>query len=346
MLNEKETIFDSKARIIPPKLADFIVQRYNYDNDWTKYVLRDFISEVSCLIRQARFVEAIDLCSRNNLHFYVETFCVAAICYMNLRYMKDAFVLLQEAFKMDNHDTVAWFLMGCLHEIVREKQKAIDAYEKVLCYAECDLLEFGFAATRQFNLKPDIKIYTVGFRLQSLRKAINRYPNKKRHIAYWEKLANRYALRDSHRQAITAHERVLAIIESIWGIDSVKSYGYLGNLAWSYFQTGQFEIAEEFWIRALNIITKYRSKDNIYRAYYMTELARLYNILGRYQDAVELCKEALKIKEGKKDKYLMLSITSTLDYYSVAAKKLGDVELAESLRKRHDEIFDKFLNRN
>ena len=42
----------------------------------------------------------------------------------------------------------------------------------------------------------------------------------------------------------------------------------------------------------------------------------------------------------------MLSITSTLDYYSVAAKKLGDVELAESLRKRHDEIFDKFLNRN
>lgn len=134
-------------------------------------------------------------------------------------------------------------------------------------------------------------------------------------------------------EAIPLAERLLSILERLFGSDDVGVARLLNNLAGFYKETGDYAQAESRYLRSLAIVEKKLVPTNSILAFPLSNLAALYHLMGDYAKAEQFYKRTLNVVDratGEKNANVAKALINLASLYL----EKGDYEQAEPLLLR------------
>jgi CHAT domain-containing protein/tetratricopeptide (TPR) repeat protein len=134
-------------------------------------------------------------------------------------------------------------------------------------------------------------------------------------------------------EAIPVAERLLSIIERLFGPDDVGVARLLNNLAGYYKETGNYAQAESSYLRSMAIVERKLGPTNAILAFPLSNLADLYRLMGDYAKAEQYYKRTLNVVDkgpGQKNADVAKALINLAGLYS----EKGDYERAEPLLRR------------
>lgn len=96
-------------------------------------------------------------------------------------------------------------------------------------------------------------------------------------------------------EAIPVAERLLSIIERLFGPDDVGVARLLNNLAGYYKETGDYARSESRYLRSMAIVERKLGPTNAILAFPLSNLAALYHLMGDYAKAEQYYKRTLNV---------------------------------------------------
>jgi CHAT domain-containing protein/Tfp pilus assembly protein PilF len=141
-------------------------------------------------------------------------------------------------------------------------------------------------------------------------------------------------------EAIPVAERLLSIVEKLFGPDDVGVARLLNNLAGYYKETGDYARAESRYLRSIAIVEKRLGPTNSIIALPLGSLAQVYNSMGDYAKAEQFYKRSLNVLDSAPGEKNAIVARALINLAAMYIEK-GDYGQAEPLLLRALAISEK-----
>ncbi|MEM7517729.1 MAG: tetratricopeptide repeat protein, partial [Planctomycetota bacterium] len=149
-------------------------------------------------------------------------------------------------------------------------------------------------------------------------------------------LAITHSYRGRHDEAIAMWQRAVELLEGATGRDHPRIGDFLGNIGATYENNAEHSQAEKYYAEALDIKRKSLGPDSPGLATSSLNLGGLRTALGRYEDALPVLKDGLRVAEAGLGMHQLTVLG--YDYLGEYHFRTGDLELARQYSERAYEI--------